>query len=122
MKKLEIYEPAMCCSTGVCGVDVDPVLVQFVADLQWLGEQGVEVARYNLSQQPQAFAANPAVVKEMEAGMERLPVVAVDGHVVSTGVYLSRDQLAQKLGLAAKPTIAIPVVESGCCKPNSGCC
>jgi hypothetical protein len=122
MKKLEIYEPAMCCSTGVCGVDVDPILVQFVADLQWLGEQGVDVARYNLSQQPQAFAANPAVVKEMEAGMERLPITCVDGQIVATGIYLSQAQLAQKLGLAAKPAITIPVVESGCCKPNSGCC
>ena len=48
MSKLEVFDPAMCCSTGVCGVDVDPVLVQFAADLQWLGEQGVEIKRYNL--------------------------------------------------------------------------
>ncbi len=123
MKKLEIYEPAMCCSTGVCGVDVDPALVQFVADLQWVAEQGVEVARHNLSQEPQAFATNADVVKAMEAGMDRLPVMVVDGHVVSTGIYLTRDQLATKLGLAdksAKPQINI--TESGCCKPSSGCC
>lgn len=125
MKKLEIYEPAMCCSTGVCGVDVDPVLVQFAVDLQWLGQEGVDVVRYNLSQQPQAFAANPAVVKEMEAGMDRLPIVVVDGHIVSTGVYLSRDQLTQKLELpskAGKPQLEIPVVAEPCCKPGSGCC
>lgn len=125
MKKLEIYEPALCCSTGVCGVEVDPVLVQFVADLRWLAEQGVETARYNLAQQPEAFAANPAVVKEMEAGMERLPVVVVDGYVVSTGVYPSRQQLAQKLSLTVKQDVSkppIPVVVSSCCKPGSGCC
>ncbi|WNV06560.1 arsenite efflux transporter metallochaperone ArsD [Candidatus Methylospira mobilis] len=125
MKKLEIYEPAMCCSTGVCGVDVDTVLVQFAADLQWLAEQGVEVARYNLSQQPQVFAANQDVVKEMDAGMDRLPIVVVDGHIVSTGVYLSRPQLMQKLALTPETTAqtaAIPVVESGCCTPKSGCC
>jgi hypothetical protein len=62
MKKLEIYDPAMCCSTGVCGVEVDPVLVQFAADLSWVGEQGVSVTRYNLGQEPQAFAVNAAVV------------------------------------------------------------
>jgi hypothetical protein len=125
MKKLEIYEPAMCCSTGVCGVDVDPVLVQFVADLQWLAEQGVEVARHNLSQDPQAFASNPNVVKEMEAGMDRLPILVVDGHVVSTGIYPTRDQLATKLGLAHYDALAKPrinISESGCCKPSSGCC
>ena len=123
MKKLEVFDPAMCCSTGVCGVDVDPVLVQFAADLQWLAEQNVEVKRYNLGQEPQAFAANPAVIKEMEAGMERLPILVVDGAIVATGVYLSRAQLAQKLGIALasedKPRIK---VGGSCCNPKSGCC
>ncbi|HYN78626.1 MAG TPA: arsenite efflux transporter metallochaperone ArsD [Lamprocystis sp. (in: g-proteobacteria)] len=116
MKKLEIYDPAMCCSTGVCGVEVDPVLVAFNADLQWLAGQGVEVSRHNLSQEPQAFAASPAVLKELEAGMERLPLTLVDGRVVATGAYLSRTQLVQKLGL---PPITVPAPENHdheCCK------
>lgn len=127
MKKLEIFDPAMCCSTGVCGVEVDPVLVQCNADLLWLAEQGVTVNRYNLSQQPQAFAANPAVLKEIEAGMERLPLTLIDGQIVATGAYLSRDQLIQKLDLtpAAAPMTESPFrvqVNSGCCKSGSGCC
>lgn len=122
MKKLEVFDPAMCCSTGVCGVEVDPVLAQFAADLQWVGEQGVTVQRYNLGQEPQAFAANPAVVKEMEAGMDRLPVIAVDGHVITTGLYPSRQQLAQKLGIALT-TEEKPHAKAGaCCPPKSGCC
>jgi hypothetical protein len=63
------------------------------------------------------------VIKEMEAGMERLPILAVDGQIVSTGLYPSRAQLAAKLGLvvtADKPRIRIPV--SGGCAPGSGCC
>lgn len=123
MKKLEVFDPAMCCSTGVCGVEVDPTLAQFAADLQWVEAHGVSVERHNLSQAPQAFAGNPAVVKEMEAGMDRLPILAVDGHIVSTGIYPSRQQLAQKLGIALdsadKPHIK---VGSGCCTPKSGCC
>lgn len=122
MKKLEIFDPAMCCSTGVCGVEVDPVLAQFAADLQWVGDQGVEVKRYNLGMEPQAFAANAAVLKEMEAGMDRLPVIVVDGHIVATGVHLSRAQLAQKLGLALSATEPPPVKSGGCCSPKSGCC
>jgi hypothetical protein len=147
MKKLEIYDPAMCCSTGVCGVEVDAVLVAFNADLQWLAGQGVEVDRHNLSQDPQAFAESPAVLKEMEAGMERLPVTLVDGRVVATGAYLSRAQLMQKLGLLPVIAAAAPADrghecckggdhghastgpadplrgESGsCCEPGSGCC
>ncbi|PKO34097.1 MAG: arsenical resistance operon transcriptional repressor ArsD [Betaproteobacteria bacterium HGW-Betaproteobacteria-7] len=120
MKKLEVYDPAMCCSTGVCGVEVDPVLVQFAADLAWVGSQGVSVARYNLGQEPQAFAANPAVVKEMEAGMERLPIIAFDGQIMTTGLYPSRAQLAQKLGLALSAGEEAP--KQSCCSPKSGCC
>lgn len=122
MKKLEVFDPAMCCSTGVCGVDVDPVLAQFAADLKWVEAHGVAVARYNLGQAPQAFAANPAVVKEMEAGMERLPIVAIDGHIVSTGMYPSRQQLVQKLGIALT-TAEKPHIKAGSCgSPSSGCC
>jgi len=123
MTKLEVFDPAMCCSTGVCGVDVDPVLAQFASDLKWVEEHGMTVARHNLGQEPQAFAANAAVVKEMEAGMDRLPIIAVDGHIVSTGMYPSRAQLAQKLGIALttaeKPHIKIA---TACCSPKSGCC
>lgn len=121
MKKLEVFDPAMCCSTGVCGVDVDPVLAQFSADLKWVEEQSISVQRYNLSQEPQAFAANPAVVKEMEAGMDRLPILAVDGHIITTGIYPSRQQLAQKLGVSEAEALAIPPKKS-CCSPKSGCC
>ena len=122
MKKLEIFDPAMCCSTGVCGVEVDPVLAQFAADLQWVAGQGVEVKRYNLRQEPQAFAANAAVLKEMEAGMDRLPVIVVDGHIVATGVHLSRVQLAQKLGLTLTIDDQPPVKTGSCCSPKTGCC
>ncbi len=119
MKKLEIYDPAMCCSTGVCGPEADPVLVAFAADLKWAADQGVAVQRYNLSHEPQAFAANPAVVKEMEASMDRLPIIAIDGHIVSTGVYLSRDQLALKLGLTAAEEAS---GSASCCSSKPGCC
>src|SRR5689334_12003524 len=89
MKTLEVYDPAMCCSTGVCGPDVDPALVAFAADLKWVAEQGVTVKRYNLGTEPQAFMANAAVVKEMEAGMDRLPIIAVDGIQPSAPVAIN---------------------------------
>ena len=121
MKKLEVFDPAMCCSTGVCGVDVDPVLAQFAADLKWLEEHGVTVERHNLGQEPQAFVANPAVVKEMEAGMDRLPIIALDGHIVSTGMYPPRVQLAQKLGITLT-TAERPHIKAGSCGCKPGTC
>ncbi len=122
MKTLDVYDPAMCCPTGVCGPDVDPALVAFAADLKWAAEQGVAVQRYNLGTEPQAFAANPAVLKEMEAGMDRLPVIAIDGQIVSTGLYPTRAQLAAKLGLSAALPKTAPQAGGSCCSPKSGCC
>jgi hypothetical protein len=122
MKSLEVFDPAMCCSTGVCGVDVDPLLVQFAADLKWCEEKGVAVKRHNLGQEPQAFAANPAVVKEMEAGMDRLPIILVDDRIVSTGMYPNRQQLAQKLGIQLTTANFPEIKVASCCSPKSGCC
>lgn len=122
MSNLEVFDPAMCCTTGVCGVEVDPLLVQFAADLKWVEAQGIKVARHNLGQEPQAFAANPAIVREMEAGMDRLPLIMIDGHIVSTGMYPSRQQLAQKLGVPLVDPKDPSIKAGSCCSPKSSCC
>jgi hypothetical protein len=122
MKSLKVFDPAMCCSTGVCGVDVDPVLAQFAADLQWIASHEVSVRRHNLGKDPRAFAADPAVVKELEAGMDRLPIIMVDGQIVSAGKYPSRRQLAETLGIALANEELPEAKSGGCCSPKSGCC
>lgn len=58
MASVKVFDPAMCCSTGVCGPSVDPKLVRFAADLDWLRSKEAGVERYNLAQQPAAFAAD----------------------------------------------------------------
>ncbi len=116
MKTIEIFDPPMCCSTGVCGPSVDPVLPRFVADLHWLANQGVSVTRYNLAQEPQAFAANAVVKAALTSnGNECLPLILVNGQIASQGVYPDRKQLAELTGLdAAKAQmgLALPVIQS----------
>jgi AhpD family alkylhydroperoxidase len=92
---IQVYDPAMCCSTGACGPSVDPALAQFAADLRWVESQGCSVERYNLAQQPQVFASN-AIVKDRMAscGNDCLPLILVDGKIVSDGRYLSLEELA----------------------------
>jgi hypothetical protein len=121
MAKLEVFEPAMCCPTGVCGVRVDPLLVQFNADLQSLVPSGVDVVRHSLGHDAAAFARHADVLKELDAGLDRLPIVMVDGRIVSTGMYPTQDQLMAKLGLApaAEDT---PRAKAGCCGCASGTC
>lgn len=100
MKNLKVYDPPMCCSTGVCGPDVDPALVRFAADLKWFESQGVVVERYNLAQSPKAFAENGLVRSWLtDKGEDALPLVMVEGKVVASGTYPARDELAGFLGL-----------------------
>ena len=112
MNTIQVYDPPMCCSTGVCGPEVDPALVRFAADLKWLGEQGVTVQRFNLTQTPIAFAENETVRAMLtEKGESALPLVLVEGKVVVTGTYPSREELAGLVGLSSgKPSLFSPAV------------
>ena len=124
MTKLQVFDPPMCCSTGVCGPQVDPVLPRFTEDFHWLANQGIAVERYNLSQQPQEFAGNTTVKAALaEDGTECLPLILVDGSVVSKGRYPQREELAKFVGLHSAPkSQALPILSGNSCKPGSGCC
>jgi len=105
MKRVAVFDPPMCCSTGVCGPKVDPALVKFAADLHWLANQRIAVERYNLPQQPQAFAANALVKSALhEHGNDCLPLILLDGSIVSQGRYPSREELARLAGVQADET------------------
>lgn len=112
MNMIKIYDPAMCCSSGVCGPDVDPKLVQFAADLKQLQEQGVEVRRFNLAQNPAAFVENELVRDALtNTGEAALPLVLVGGAVTATGRYPSREELAAALGFdTPAPSLFTPAV------------
>lgn len=123
MKTVQIYDKPMCCSTGICGPDVDPVLPQFASDLDWLKGQGHNVERYNLAQQPQAFIENKSIHQVLSTeGTDSLPVIVIDGEIVSRRVYPSRDMLTALVnGSPAKQLMPVAKASGGCCG-TSGCC
>lgn len=83
----------MCCSTGVCGTDIDPDLVNFAAMLSQLGSQGVTIERFNLGQQPLAFLRNRTVHSLIEKeGAEVLPLIFWDGEVKLKGRYPTKEE------------------------------
>jgi hypothetical protein len=96
---IQVYDPPMCCSTGLCGTEIDPALVSFAALLTQLSQRGVKVERYNLGQQPMAFVENPLVKALLEAeGVAALPLIVLDGEVHLKGRYPSdveREALAR---------------------------
>ena len=101
MKTIQVYDPPMCCSTGLCGNDIDPALVSFAALLTQLSQKGVKVERYNLGQQPMAFVQNPVVKALLDKeGVAALPLIFVDGKVHLKGRYLTGTE-RETLSLAA---------------------
>jgi hypothetical protein len=93
MKTIQVYDPAMCCSTGICGTDIDPDLVNFAAMLAQLANHGIQIERYNLGQQPMAFANNSAVKELLQTeGTAALPVIFWDGEIHLKGRYPTRDE------------------------------
>jgi hypothetical protein len=127
MTTITVYDPPMCCSTGVCGADVDQRLVTFAADLDWLKSQGVTVRRVNLAQEPQEFVDQPEINELLHrSDGDALPAVLVQGKIVSESRYPSRAELSRFADLATSsesvPTLAdrpSPKVASGCCSCSS---
>jgi hypothetical protein len=120
MGKIQVYDPAMCCSSGVCGTDVDQQLVTFSADADWARQQGAEIQRFNLAQQPMDFAGNPVVRGFLErSGEEALPLILVDGEVALAGRYPNRAELARWAGLSHS---AVEIKPAGGCCSGGKCC
>jgi hypothetical protein len=120
MKTIRVYDPALCCSTGVCGVEVDQALVRFAADVDWARENGARVERFNLAQQPVAFAENAVVKNFLErSGHEALPVILVDGEIALAGRYPSRSELARWAQF--EPDTIAGASQASCCS-GSRCC
>lgn len=118
MTSIHVFDPALCCSTGVCGVEVDQQLVGFSADVDWAKQNGADIERFNLAQQPMAFAENLVVKAFLErSGAEALPLILVDGEMALAGRYPNRAELARWAGInlpEAKP-------QTACCS-GSSCC
>ena len=121
-RRVELFEPAMCCQSGVCGPSVDQQLIDIREDLRWVEAQGAEVSRHNLSSDPDAFVANPKVTGLMQAfGEDALPVLVVDGAIAIHGRYPSRAELAGVHRIKADAIVERPERSGGCgCGPG-GC-
>lgn len=115
MKTLKIYDPAMCCSTGVCGPDVDTQLLQLAGFLKNLDACAVKVERYNLTQEPAAYTTGTVAELLKEKGVEVLPLVILDDEVICSGEY---PDLAKLGGLLNTGPVSMGITDcSGC----SGC-
>lgn len=123
---VQVFDPAMCCATGVCGPGIDPALLQIARDLRWLSAQGVTVERVGLSQEPQAFVGNAKVAGLMRAFADgALPAVLVNDAVLAHGRYPTRQEFVDALDVEPVDLpriLAVKDASGGGCTPGSGCC
>ena len=127
MATVEVFDPAMCCSTGVCGTDVDPALSKFAGDLQWLANRGVQVERATLSAEPAKFVASDVVSQLLiTEGVAALPAIVVDGVLRSSGRYPTRWEMLTWADTsersASRTTVRTPLPMAGAGCGGSGCC
>ena len=124
MKKLQIFDPALCCSTGVCGTEVDQALVNFSADVDWLKHSGGQIERFNLALQPMDFVNNMVAKSFLErSGAEGLPLILLDGEIAMAGRYPTRKELARFSGISSElseDTLG-EVKSEGCCSGGKCC-
>lgn len=134
--KIELFEPAMCCSSGVCGPSVDPNLVKLQETLRLIEEKGagaIKVNRYNLSNDLDAFAKNAAIGEVLkEQGPHALPVIYIDGEVIAEHEYPTSNEWQEALktrgveidlnspSKSENPCCPSPSsTEEPCCPPSS---
>ncbi len=111
MSGIQIFEPAQCGCSGGCGGGA----AGFDADFEWAAQNGAKIERISPSRQPAAFAENMALQAVLaRSGSDALPLTLVNGEVVLTGRYPSRDELAGWGDIFEKMTAP----KGHCC----GCC
>jgi len=102
MKNLKIYDPAMCCPTGVCGTSVDTKLVQLANFLNTLDKNIFEVKRFGLTTNPQEYVINSKVSKLLnEEGVSCLPLIFLDDVLLFKKDYPTVPELSSKMGLGS---------------------
>ncbi|MBC8059164.1 MAG: arsenite efflux transporter metallochaperone ArsD [Clostridiaceae bacterium] len=123
MKKMIIFDPAMCCSTGVCGPAVNPDLLRVSTVINRLKNKGIIIERYNLTNNPQAFVDNTIINGLLNSdGVEILPVTILAGEVVKTKQYPTNAEFSKLLEIPEeylKTKIQIKTKDCGC---KGGCC
>lgn len=121
MKNIEIFDPAMCCSTGVCGPSIDPELLRMATLINALKEKGFMIKRHGLANEPQEFVSNKVINDILQKeGSAILPVTLVEGAIVKTKEYPTNEEFAKWLGTEMK--IRKFKRKGGCCCGPEGCC
>ena len=95
---VEIFDPPMCCPTGLCGPTLDETLLDLNEMILSLQAEGIMIERYQMTSHPQAFLSNPEVMRLVrEQQMAALPITIVREKVIKVGEYPTLKEIKSKL-------------------------
>lgn len=85
---VELFDPPMCCPTGLCGPSLDQTLLDVTEMILALKAANVSVERYQMASHPGIFMSRAEVMRLVrERQMEALPITLVRGKVIKVGAY-----------------------------------
>ena len=105
-KAVKIYDPALCCPTGLCGVNIDPELMRIAVVIETLKKKGITIERFNLRDHPQIYVDNKKINDYlMKESAEILPITTLDDEIVLTKQYPSNAQIAEWMNVKEEELI-----------------
>ena len=123
MKEMQIFEPALCCETGVCGASVDPELLRITTVLDRLKKNGIIIKRFNLNRSPMEFVTNQTINTFInQKGVDALPCVILDGKIVIEGRYPTNEEIMVLAEIPVEKLLPEQKKSAGCCCGNNGGC
>ena len=124
-KKFVIYDPPMCCSSGLCGPNPDQTLINLQSTLTGLQKSGVAVERYMITQHLQKFKENPDVMELIQKHqLKALPITTYAGEIVKMGAYPTLEEFRGWYQGNLPDGIETPVTvteDAGCCADQDSC-
>ena len=124
MSKVQIYDKAMCCSTGVCSVRrVDPVLPRFAAGSRLAHEAGSRRGTLQLSSAASRICQQRGRSANVDGLRCRLPPVG-DGRraVLSAGASTHPVRIWLRGTNTKLPKPTLPIASNDGCCDDTGCC
>lgn len=93
-KTIKVFEPPMCCSSGMCGPSTDDKVVAFNDLLEKLKNNDYHVERYMLTRDTEAFQNETQVIAILQdEQLEALPITMIDGKIIKKGAYPTYDDI-----------------------------
>ena len=123
MSKIQIFEPAMCCQSGVCGPNVNPQLLRITTVVNNLKNEGIIVDRFNLSSNPQNFVSNSTIREVLQKeGVKALPITMLNDEIIKKSEYLTNEEFAKYLEIPMEKVLKSRSQKSNGCNCKGGCC